>query len=391
LKNWLGKFAVVCATISLLARNPAVAAAPAVALVDGADVAQWQTWCKEVGWQALAPSVAATATIDARLEALASTLRDAVQKGSVDPARIYLAGRGDATAGVFFAIARMPDLWAAAVALAGSPQPAIDSDRFFTANFTNVPVLWITSAASDQPLAGKLQAAGLPLEWRLREQVQMTSVFDWLSQHTREEYPRTIDCETNSPSFASCYWIRMTKFDPAERNDVLPSSRMQPALSPSLDLGGFGYKIDDPGPGLPVTFLPEKYTGPLKMGDRIIELDGRELANPRQYRELMAQMKEDRQVAVMIERGKQRLRLETSVVMPRRLPVVSARVQAKYAPEEKEIQIVSRTVTEMRVTIPAQWVPSALNWNGVELDKLEAPGCRLLSIAKAIESAKPCP
>jgi hypothetical protein len=395
LKSWLRKFVLACGTISLLAWNTPVRAAaspsPAIALVDAADLSQWQTWCKEVGWQTLAPPAASNTTADARVQALAALIRDAVKNGSVDPARIYLAGRGEAAADVFFAISRVPDLWAAAVALGGSPQPAIDSDLFFAANFTNVPVLWISPTAGDQPLAGKLEAAGIALEWRLREQVQMSAVFEWLAKRSRDQYPPAIDCETNSPTFASCYWSRMTKFDAGERNDVLPSSRMEPALVAALDLGGFGYRPDDPGPGILVTFLPEKYGGPLKMGDRIIALDGRELADARQYRELMAQVKEDRQAAVMVQRGKQRVRLETTVVLPRRAPVVTARVQAKYEPEEKEIQIVSRTVTEMQVTIPAQWVPAVLNWNGVALEKLETPGCRLLSMEKALENVKPCP
>jgi hypothetical protein len=391
LRSWLRKSALACATISLLAVHAAEAATPAIALVDAADLPQWQTWCKELGWQALAPSPASNTSADARLQSLSAVIRDAVKNGSVDPARIYLAGRGEASAGVFFGLSRVPDLWAAAVALGGSPQPAIDSELFFAANLTNVPVLWISAAAQDQPLAGKLQSAGIPLDWRLREQIQMSSVFDWLSKRARDEYPLAIDCETNSPTFAGCYWIRMIKFDAGERNDVLPSSRMEPSPAAALDLGGFGYAPDDAGPGVLVSFLPEKYSGPLKLGDRIVALDGRELANGRQYRELMAQVKEERAAAVMVQRGKDRVRLETSVVLPRRKPVVTARVQAKYAPEEKELQIVSRTVTEMQVTIPPQWVPAVLNWNGVPLEKLEAPGCRLLTIEKGLENVKPCP
>jgi hypothetical protein len=395
LKSWSRKFAVACGTISLLGWNtaaqPAASAKPAIALVDAADLPQWQAWCKEVGWQVLAPSVAPSVTAEARLEALAAVVRDAVKNGSVDPGRIYLAGRGGATAGVFFAISRMPDLWAAAAALGGSPQPAIDSDRFFAANFANVALLWISPSADDQPLAKKLQSAGVPVEWRLRDEVQMSAVFEWLSKRSREEYPPAVDCETDSPKFASCYWIHMTKFDAAEHNEVLPSSRMEPTLVGALDLGGFGYQPDDPGPGVLVSFLPEKYSGPLKMGDRIVALDGKELANARQYRDLMTQVREERQAAVMVQRGKQRVRLETSVVLPRHANVVTARVQAKYAPEEKEIQIVSRTVTEMQVTIRPQWVPAVLNWNGVALEKLDAPGCRLLTMEKALENAKPCP
>jgi hypothetical protein len=45
----------------------------------------------------------------------------------------------------------------------------------------------------------------------------------------------------------------------------------------------------------------------------------------------------------------------------------------------------------MRVDIPAHWLPAVLNWNGVPLENMQAPGCRLLTIEKAIEKAGPCP
>ncbi len=60
----------------------------------------------------------------------------------------------------------------------------------------------------------------------------------------------------------------MTKFDAAERNDVLDSTRIGGGNGAALDLGAFGFKVDEPGPGVLVTSLPEKYPGPLKMGDR---------------------------------------------------------------------------------------------------------------------------
>ena len=55
-------------------------------------------------------------------------------------------------------------------------------------------------------------------------------------------------------------------------NDVLPSTRLQGSNGAALNLGGFGYKPDDPGPGVLVSMLPDKYSGPLKMGDRIAKV-----------------------------------------------------------------------------------------------------------------------
>jgi hypothetical protein len=388
LKSSLVKFALACATSSLLAQTTP-AARPAIALLDAADAAQWEAWTKEPGWRIILPKTTEQ-NLDLRVQALDTAVAAAIKEGSVDAARVYLAGRGSATAEVFYTISRVPDLWAAAVAVGGSPQPAINTDRIFGSNFSNVSVLWISSGGSDEAVAQKLRNAGVPLEWRRSDRVAPTAVFEWLMGHTRAEYPADIDCETSSPTFSRCYWLTVTKFDSNERNEVLASSRIDPGSQAALDLGGFGFPTDDPGPGLRVTFLPEKYAGPLKMGDRIVALDGRPVTGPRQYLELMAQVTEERPANVMVERGKDRIRLETHIVFPRRAPVVTGRVQARYAPEEKEIQIISRAVVGMRVMVPAAWTPALLSWNGVALEKVQGPGCRLLTIEKSLENIKPC-
>ncbi|MBZ5620046.1 MAG: hypothetical protein LAQ69_15175 [Acidobacteriia bacterium] len=403
-KNWSRKSVLACGIISLLAGGrlpaqdpatlpqpaPAAAKAPAIALVDSSDAAQWQTWAKDHGWQILTSAYTSPA-IDVRVQALAAAVQDAIQKGNVDPAHIYLAGRADAAAAVFYTISRVPDLWAAGVALGGSPQPAVDSDRLFTANFTNVPVLWISAGADDQALAKKLKTAGLNLEWRPANSVTNAAVFEWLTKHQRDEFPSEIDCETNSPSFSRCYWIQMTKFDVNERNDVLPSTRLRAGSGAALDLGGFGYKPGDPGPGVLVSFLPEKYSGSLKMGDRIVELDGRPIDDGRQFADTMAKTVEDRHAVVMVQRGKDKIRLETRIVLPRRDAVITARVEAQYLPADKEIQIVSRTIQEMRVTVPPHWADSKLYWNGLAMEKIESPGCLVLTVEKELLHAVKCP
>jgi hypothetical protein len=365
-----------------------MAQTPAIALVDPSDAAAWQGWAKEVGWRVITGAPAANP--DARVLALAAAVQEAVKDG-VDPARVYLAGRGGASAVVFYTISRTPDLWAAGVAVEGSPQPAIDTDRVFTANFKDAPVLWASNGDGDQALAAKLKSAGLNVEWRASGGLAPAAVLEWLGQHKRDPFPSEIDCETNSPQFASCYWIRMTQFDAAERNDILPSTRLQSAQLPSLDLGGFGYKPDEPGPGVLVSFLPEKYSGPLKMGDRIVALDGRPVDNPKTYLELMAKYTEPRAAVATVLRGKDRVRVETFVVMPKHDTSVTARVQAQYLPADRELQIVSRTVKEMKVTIPPQWAEdSHLFWNGLALEKIESAGCFLLSIEKELLHAAKC-
>jgi predicted esterase len=391
-RNWPNEFVRACAIISLVVWWPlgAQTRVPAIALLDAADAAQWQNWTREAGWQVIAPAGAPGTDIDSRVRALAAAVESAIQNGSVDPARVYIAGRGDASAAVFYAISRLPDLWAAGAALGGSPKAAIDSNRVFTSNFTNVPVLWISGDES-KSLVEKLTAAKLNLEWQPASGgANAASLLQWLAKHKRDAFPLSIDCETNSPAFARCYWIQPTKFDANERNDVLPSTRIPGASGAALDLGGFLFKTDDPGPGVPVTSLPEKYNGPLKAGDRLIALDGKPLASAVQYLELMEKVTEERAAVVTVQRGKERIRVETRIILPRRETGVTSRVEAQYLPADKEIQIVSRTITEMRVTVPPEWVPAALLWNGLALENLKEAGCWTLSVQKELLHAEKC-
>jgi predicted esterase len=394
-KNWSRRSVLACGIISLLAcgsaaAQPAAKKTPAIALVDGADAAQWRNWSGERGWQVIAPAGPANPSIDLRVQALASAVEDAIRNSGADPARVYLAGRGDAAAAVFYAISRVPDLWAAGVALGGSPKPAIDTQRVFAANFTNVPVLWI-GGADDQALADKLKAAGLNLEWRpAASGPSAAAVFEWLAGHQRDEFPVSIDCETNSPAFARCYWIQMSRFDANERNDVLPPTRVPGGSGAALDLGSFSYQTGDPGPGVLVSSLGEKYSGPLKVGDRIVALDGKEISNARQFAETMDKAAEEKPVVVMVQRGKQHVRVETRIVLPRRDAGVTARVEAQYLPADNEIQIVSRMVRVMRVTVPPHWLPATLYWNGLSLENLKEPGCWVLALEKELLHATKC-
>jgi predicted esterase len=371
---------------------------PAIALVDPADATQWRKWTQELGWQLIVPTVPNGANADVRAEAVAATVQAAIKDGGADPAHIYLAGRAEAAAAVFYAISRVPDLWAAGLALGGSPKPALDTGRIFSANFTDTPVLWISDKPSDGPsdgagdseLAAKLKSAGLNLEWRSAKSVSIAQVFATLLQHARKEFPDTADCETNAPKFAHCYWMEPTKFDVAERNEVLPLSRIALGSGALLDLGEFGYKLDDPGPGVLVSVLPKDYSGPLKIGDRLIELDGQPIADARDYAGRMNKMYAEKRMAGLVQRGKEKLRFETRVILPSSDAFATARVQGKHDPEDKTIRIISRSVTELRVTIPQEWVPADLYWNGVSVEDLSKPGCYLLTIDQELLNAAPC-
>ena len=319
-------------------------------------------------------------------------MADAVKRLPVDEDRIYLAGQGEGAAAVFYVASRQPDLWAAAVAVGGSARPAIDSNRLFGSNTTNLPVLWLSSEKEDQAAAGRMQHAGFNLEFRLEPSASAGQVMEWLAAHRREPYPATADCETGVTMFKRCYWIEVTRFDPSERNDALVSTRVPPIGSgASLDLGGFGYDRKAPGPGVLISWLPPGYKGPLQLNDRIVALGGKAIPDGAAYAAMMDEANEEKPVAATVERGKERVRLETRIVVPKREELTTARVQGRFAPELRELLVMSRAVSQMRLTIPPAWVPAAMNWNGTDLGKADAPGCWLLDENNALLSARKCP
>ena len=74
----------------------------------------------------------------------------------------------------------------------------------------------------------------------------------------------------------------------------------------------------------------------------------------------------------------------------RREETITARVQGRFDPGLREILVMSRAVTQMRLTVPPAWVPAAMNWNGTDLGKAETPGCWLLDENNALLSARKC-
>jgi predicted esterase len=380
--------------LALLAVPPAAAQAPKSPLLVllGGDSKIWQAASQERGWQFLEPpSDSAGKSADQRIKALAAAVEEAEQRLPVDPNRIYLAAQGGSVSTLFYVAARMPDLWAAAVAAGGSPRAAIDSNRLFAANTTNLPVLWLFANKDEEPLGKKLQSAGFNLDWRELTTANPSAIFEWLAAHQRDPFPAKADCETGSPLFTHCYWVEVTKFDPAESNDVLDSTRVQPLGSGAvLALGPFGFNPGEPGPGVLVASLPQKYEGPLKIGDRILELGGKELKNGAEFAQILYQTFEQKPVVVMVQRGKEHVRLETQIEIAPRAEPVTARVRAQYLPDLREVEVVSRAITQLKLTLPDSWLPARITWNGTEVANASAPGCWLLDEQKELLTAKRC-
>lgn len=313
----------------------------------------------------------------------------AVAQHPRDPARTYLAGRGLSTAAVFYTVSRRPDLFAAAIAAGGGVEAAIETNRLFGAGAQLVPILWAVPPADQaQAAAGRarLTAKGFDIELAAR-QIGIAEALDWLAAHHSDPYPPSVDCETGSPAFAGCYWVQIAKFDPAARNDVLPSSRVKPGPGAYLALGGFGYGLDDPGPGILINWLPPNYVGPLKLNDRVLSVGGVHIKDARDYAAFMAGQTEERALGVVVERGKAKLRLEARIALAKRGEYVTARLRADFQMDGHQLLLITRGVGALRLDLPPYWVPCAINWNGVDAGRAESAGC--WSVA-AGGPAEPC-
>ena len=347
---------------------------------------KWRGAASARGWLAIAPYgqyKGKEGWGDGSVLMLEAVLKDTRSRLGADPAHVYLVAFEAATPMAFYVASRAPDLIAAAIAVEGNPGDAIATNRLFGANTALAPVLWAieppTQSASD-PYLRKLKSVSYNVVIHSAQGLTESAALDWLARRRLDPYPLKVDCETGSLEFNRCYWVRITRFDAGQRNDALETTRVPPGSGAYLALGGFGYKTSAPGPGVPVEWLPENYKGPLKLRDRIVSVAGRAVEDPASYIALMEEMIEEKNVAIMVQRGKERVRLETRIMLPKREEVQTARVQAEYFPDTKEVLVISRQVAELRLDLPAHFLPARLNWNGNDAGPVDRPGCWLLAV-----------
>ena len=351
----------------------------------------WRTAAGSRGWQVIAPYGQSATFGDGAAAMLEAVIKEVRSRFAVDPSRIYLTAGEAASPLAFYIASRAPHLMGATMAIGGSPRDAIETNGLFGANTALDPVLWVVDPAgqaSAEPLRRALTDAGYNVVMRSSQGFTEDAALEWLGKSRLPAYPPKADCETGNLAFGRCYWVRITRFDASQRNDVLPSTRVRPGSGASLALGGFGYRLSAAGPGVLVEWLPEGYKGPLKLQDRIVSLAGRTLEDAASYMSLMDGMTEEKGVAVLVQRGKERVRLETRIVLPKREEVLTARVQAEYLADEKDLLVITRGVGELRLDLPEDWLPTHVNWNGIDMGSADKPGCWLLGAGTA--AARPC-
>jgi len=315
--------------------------APVAVILDGKP----DRWPVPADWMKLVPQVDALSDVGVKMVEV--MLADAAKRSNVNFNRIYLLGEVQY---VMFATSRTPDLWAAAASVGGDPKLAAATNRVFTANSQLIPKL---EAKTEQ------------------------EAIDFVVKQEQLPMPPKIDCETGNQGFTRCYYLQITKFDTNMINQALGTTRISSGPQVYLALGNIQYTSD-----LEIT-AP---VGPLKTGDRILQINGKDVNTSGEYELLLAKQNEDRDVTLTIQRGKQRQRIETKAKIAKREEPLSARIQAEYSVENKELLVISRAVGEFVVQLPRPWTGATINWNGIEMNKNTASGCWLVSMA----GIKPC-
>ena len=158
---------------------------------------------------------------------------------------------------------------------------------------------------------------------------------------------------------------------------MLPSTRLKGGALAALDLGGFGYKTGRSRPGHPGLVPARKVQRPAQ--------DGRPHRGPRwpahrgwaPVLQTPSWPRPPRRPtpSPWCSAARNASAWKPASWCRHREPVVTARVEAQYLPADKEIQIISRTIQEMRVTIPPHWAPE-------QQAVLERPGARKGRVAR---------
>jgi poly(3-hydroxybutyrate) depolymerase len=344
---------------------------------------QWEAVIQNRGWHLVLPWTESRFSFHSEegLRSIRAVVQDFVQRHSVDSQRIYLAGHGDGAPAVFAAISRMPDLWAAGLAIGGDANLAIETNRLFAGNAAGTPLRWLYEENREPVLRNAIQRlrfSGINGTFQPASEFRVEEAALWLGQHARTLLPTSVDYETGSSEFRRAHWAEILEFDFAQRNDVLPSTRVDPGTGAFLRLGGFGYDPEGDGPGVPVKWLPPGYKGPLQLEDCIVSIAGTMVQDAAHYSAIMESQRESRDVGIILLRKGKSIRIETRIVIPQRHEMETARILAEYIPEEKEILVVTRGVRRAMLRVPDAWAPVRLSWNGNDLDGRAAAGCWIL-------------
>jgi hypothetical protein len=96
-----------------------------------------------------------------------------------------------------------------------------------------------------------------------------------------------------------------------------------------------------------------------------VELGGKELKDGAEFAQILYQTFEEKPVVAMVAARQGAHPPGNQIEMAPRAEPVTARVRAQYLPELQEVEVVSRAIAQMKVTLPESWLPGQdqLEWH----------------------------
>ena len=259
------------------------------------------------------------------------TLVDRVKRQyNVDEARIYLTGTSDGGTGTYFLGMREPTLWASMLPLIGhigvlsNPTTGADGELFMS-NLVNKPFFVVNGlrdplypAARVAPYLDALQTAGVSLVFRPQASGGHDTSW-WESErglyerfvhdHPRVAHPALLSWETErTDRYNRIHWLVIDTLGARPGDAALADTNtVTERLEPDFGLRGDAKK--DKG-----TRVVEVVEGTdaaamgLRAGDRLLEIDGRPVAD---IQAILAAFERNTgpRIAMVVERGRERLSL----------------------------------------------------------------------------------
>ena len=172
---------------------------------------------------------------------------------------------------------------------------------------------------------------------------------------------------------------------------MLPMTLIPGDSGSALDLGGFGYRANDPGPGVDGRFPAGEVQRAAKSGR---PPGGARRQADRKRAPVDADPGKSRRYPGRRGNGAARQGSHThrdphggSAPRSGSHGAREGRVHAGVSPDRRSS---AASVTEMRVTHSAEWVPGDLLWNGLTLENVKTAGCYALKLEKELLHAGPC-
>ena len=251
---------------------------------------------------------------------------------NIDENRIYLTGSSDGGTGAYFMAFKDTTPWASFLPFIGdmmvlsSPAVGVDTE-IFPGNAVSKP-LYVVNGGRDrlypahvvQPYVGHLESLGARVVFRLYPESghstawwpdERGAVEAFVREHPRDPLPDTISWETErTDRFNRAHWLVIDRLGASRGDSRLPDSNLF-RRGREYDFGLRVNSASDAGRGISAVVPGSNaFRFGFHAGDRIVEADGKPVANGRDVSDSMQQWKIGAPLRFVVERGGRQVALQ---------------------------------------------------------------------------------